>query len=95
DIDAEHARRIGLVNHVHPDQEATLAAARALAAEIAGNAPLVVQGIKDVLNHDREADVAAGLRYVGAWNAAFLPSRDLGEAVQAFLERRPPEFTGE
>ena len=95
DIDAARAERIGLVNDVYPEQDATLAAARALAAEIAGNAPLVVQGVKDVLNNDREAAIAAGLRYVAAWNSAFLPSKDLGEAIQAFLERRPPTFTGE
>jgi enoyl-CoA hydratase len=95
DIDAARAERIGLVNDVYPDQDATLAAARALAADIAANPPLVVQGVKDVLNTKREADVAAGLRYVSTWNAAFLPSKDLGEAVQAFLERRPPGFAGE
>jgi enoyl-CoA hydratase/carnithine racemase len=95
DVDAAHALRIGLVNEVHPTQDEVLAAARTLAAEIADNAPLVVQGIKDVLNSAREADVAAGLRYVSAWNAAFLPSRDLTEAIQAFLERRPPKFMGE
>ncbi|MGW5051837.1 crotonase/enoyl-CoA hydratase family protein [Actinokineospora sp. NPDC004072] len=95
DITAERAREIGLVNDVHPDQQAVLAAARAMAAEIAANPPLVVQGTKDVLNHRREQEVADGLRYVSAWNAAFLPSRDLGEAVQAFLERRPPSFSGE
>jgi enoyl-CoA hydratase len=95
DIDADRALRINLVNDVHPDQAATLDAARALAAEIAGNAPLVVQGVKDVLNNDREAAIAAGLRYVAAWNSAFLPSKDLREAIQSFLERRPPTFTGE
>jgi enoyl-CoA hydratase/carnithine racemase len=95
DIDAERALRIGLVNDVHPDQAASLAAARTLAAEIAANPPLVVQGVKDVLGQQREQQVAAGLRYVSAWNAAFLPSKDLGEAVQAFLERRAPDFQGE
>lgn len=95
DIDAERALRIGLVNDVHPDQAAALDAARRTAAEIAANPPLVVQGTKDVLGHERERRVADGLRYVAAWNAAFLPSKDLGEAVQAFLERRPPEFTGQ
>ncbi|RJQ77850.1 crotonase/enoyl-CoA hydratase family protein [Pseudonocardiaceae bacterium YIM PH 21723] len=95
DIDAARAERIGLVNDVYPDQEAVLAAARELAAEIAGNPPLVVQGTKDVLNQQREPKVAEGLRYVGAWNSAFLPSKDLGEAVTAFMQRRPPEFKGE
>ncbi|SDH87533.1 enoyl-CoA hydratase [Actinokineospora alba] len=95
DIDAERARAINLVNDVHPDQATLLDAARALAAEIAQNPPLVVQGTKDVLGQDRDRRVADGLRYVAAWNSAFLPSKDLGEAVQSFLERRPPNFTGE
>jgi enoyl-CoA hydratase len=94
DIDAARAEKINLVNDVYPDQETLLAAAHELAADIAANPPLVVQGAKDVLNHQREHDIAAGLRYVGAWNAAFLPSEDLGEAVQAFVERRPPKFNG-
>jgi enoyl-CoA hydratase/carnithine racemase len=94
DIDAARAEKIGLVNDVHPDQESVLTAARALAADIAANPPLVVQGVKDVLGQQREPGVAEGLRYVAAWNAAFLPSEDLAEAAQAFLERRAPEFRG-
>ncbi|MFE0020786.1 crotonase/enoyl-CoA hydratase family protein [Amycolatopsis sp. NPDC059021] len=95
DIDAARAEKIGLVNDVHPDQDTLLAEARKLAGEIAVNPPLVVQGVKDVLSTNTERQVADGLRYVSAWNAAFLPSKDLAEAVQAFLARRPPEFTGE
>ncbi|MEC3980874.1 crotonase/enoyl-CoA hydratase family protein [Amycolatopsis sp. H20-H5] len=95
DIDAARAERIGLVNDVYPDQETLLAAARELAGEIAANPPLVVQGVKDVLATNTERQVAEGLRYVSAWNAAFLPSKDLGEAVRAFMERRAPEFKGE
>ncbi|MCA1677045.1 MAG: enoyl-CoA hydratase, partial [Actinobacteria bacterium] len=53
-----------------------------------------VQGVKDVLGCALQDRVAQGLRYVGAWNAAFLASHDLGEALQAFHERRPGNFTG-
>ena len=95
DIDAARAERIGLVNDVYPDRDAALAAARATAADIAANPPLVVQGVKDVVSVNTEEQVRAGLRYVSAWNAAFLPSKDLGEAVQAFVERREPRYSGE
>ena len=95
DIDAARAEKIGLVNEVLPDAEAALAAAHATAAEIAANSPLTVRGIKDVLDEQRTADVAASLRYVAAWNSAFLPSRDLKEAVTAMFEKRPPNFTGD
>jgi enoyl-CoA hydratase len=38
--------------------------------------------------------VADGLRYVSAWNAAFLPSEDLTEALQSVFEKRPPNYQG-
>ncbi len=75
DIDAERAAKIGLVNDVFADQQAALAAARATAAEIAANPPLVVHGVKSVLDHTRSASVDDSLRYVAAWSAAFMPSR--------------------
>jgi enoyl-CoA hydratase len=95
DITAARAEKIGLVNDVFDDADAALAAARATAAEIAANPPLVVQGVKDVLDEQRTADVAASLRYVAAWNSAFLPSKDLTEGISAMFAKRPPEFTGE
>jgi enoyl-CoA hydratase len=95
DIDAARAEKIGLVNEVLPDADSALAAAHATAAEIAANSPLTVRGIKDVLDEQRTDDVAASLRYVAAWNSAFLPSKDLKEAITAMFEKRPPNFTGD
>jgi enoyl-CoA hydratase len=95
DIDAARAEKIGLVNDVYDDAEASLAAARQTADEIAANPPLVVNGIKDVLDQQRVARVSESLRYVAAWNAAFLPSKDLTEGLTATFEKRAPIFTGE
>lgn len=94
DIDAARAKEIGLVNDVLADVEALHAAARSLAADIAANSPLAVQGTKHVLQACEDLSVDQGLDYVAVWNAAFLVSDDLTEAMTAFFEKRPPTFTG-
>ena len=94
DIDAQRAERIGLVNTVHPNRDAALAAARALAQQIASNPPLVVQGVKEILEAERQTQLQPALRYLSVWNAAFLPSDDLDEAICAFEEGRDPTFQG-
>ena len=94
-IDAARAEKIGLVNDVYDDAEASLAAAHQTAAEIAANPPLTVNGIKDVLDQQRIARVSESLRYVAVWNAAMSAlqgphrghHRDLREA-RAELHRR-------
>ncbi len=94
DISAERAKEIGLVNDVTADADSVLKAARALAAEIAANSPVAVQGTKAVLAANEGRTVAEGLDYVATWNAGMLASDDLVEAVTAFMEKRTPKFTG-
>jgi enoyl-CoA hydratase len=94
DIDAARASEIGLLNKVFPDADATHEAVLELARQIASNSPLVVQGIKTVLAANEGRSTADALEYVARWNAAHLPSDDLMEALAAFLEKRPPDFSG-
>jgi enoyl-CoA hydratase len=94
DITASRAAEIGLVNHLHPTREATHNAADTMAREIAANPPLTIRGIKDVLQHGEGKTVAEGLAYVATWNAAFLQSEDLAEAISAFMAKRSPAFKG-
>jgi Delta3,5-Delta2,4-dienoyl-CoA isomerase len=95
DITAQRAREIGLVNDVYRSAQALWAAAGALAAEIAANSLLAVQGSKAVLRAGEGRTVAEGLEYVALWNTSFLKSNDLREAVTAFLEKRASTFKGE
>lgn len=94
DIDSKRALEIGLVNQVHPDRDSMYQAAQELAAEIAGNSPLVVQGIKKVLAANDGRTVTESLDYVAQWNSSFLLSNDLIEATNAFFEKRSPDFMG-
>ncbi len=95
DIDAARAEHMGLVNQVYPDQESLLAGAREWANQIASNSPLAVQGAKAVLAAEQGRSLSEALDYVALWNTAFLESADLTEAMSAFMERRPPRFTGD
>jgi enoyl-CoA hydratase len=94
DVTAAEAEQMGLVGHVYEDRESLWKAADDLANEIAANSPLAVQGSKAVLGATEHMSIDEALDYVSVWNAAFLHSNDLQEAVRAFLEKRPPEYDG-
>ena len=95
DIDADRARSIGLVNDIFEGgADGVAKAAHGLAAEIASNSPLAVQGTKAVLAANDGRTVAEGLEYVAWWNSLYLRSDDLTEAMTAFFEKRTPKFTG-
>jgi enoyl-CoA hydratase len=95
DFAADEARDMGLVSRVFADADATYDAALDIAGDIAANSPLAVQGAKAVLSAGEGRSVEENLDYIALWNTAFLHSNDFVEATMAFLEKRPPDFTGE
>lgn len=92
-IDAATAERRGLVQLVVPAAELD-ATARAVAAEIAANAPLAVQGIKRAVDAYADAALPAALDRAAMTAALTLTSRDASEGYGAKAARRPPHFTG-
>ncbi len=94
-IPANRALQFQLVNEVYSDKDAMLIGAREMASEIAGNSPLTVQGVKQVLQYSEEHSTEEGLDYVAQWNASRLRTNDLVEAVTAFMEKRDPVFKGD
>lgn len=94
DVGAAEALAMGLVNAVCESPEELFEKAHALARQIADNPPRTVEGVKVVLNRQISGAVSDGLDHVATWNSAFLASEDLGEAVSAFVARRPPAFKG-
>jgi enoyl-CoA hydratase/carnithine racemase len=92
-IDAEEAHRLGLCERLvdDPDLEA---AAGALAAGIAGQPPLAVQGAKRAIDQGRVLPVEEGLVIEAEQQAVCLRSADLREALAAFVEQREPRYDG-
>src|SRR5215207_2431086 len=92
-ISAEEAREIGLVNRVVAEGEA-LDAARELAGEIAANGPLAVRHAKAAANRSLDVDLISGLEYEADQFALLFATEDAREGMNAFGEKRKPEFEG-
>lgn len=92
-IDAAEAERIGLVSRVVPHEE-LLPVALELASTIAANPPLAVQALKRGLREALDPDWAALGTWVSETLGALFQTADHREGVAAFLEKRPPSFTG-
>lgn len=92
-IDAETASDWGLISRLVP-AEVLMAEALRLAERIATAAPLAVRGAKRLLQGSYRSSLDQALEEAASWQAILHHSRDHHEAVAAFLERRPPNFTG-
>lgn len=93
-FDASRAQRIQLVNDVYDDPETLYKKAMEMAAEIAGNPPLAVQGAKEVMCFGEDAGLEESLHYNAARSSMIIPSEDLFEAVSAYLQKRKGNFKG-
>lgn len=89
----ERFAELGLVSRVVP-ADAVLAEARGLAERIGQNAPLAVRGSRRAIRAGRDADTATRWDLVQRELAALLSTEDFAEGPRAFVEKRPPRWTG-
>ena len=90
-IDAEQALAWGIVDRVVPREE-LVGAGEEFAGQFDQSAPLAIAAVKRVI--DGMHDIDRGLQ-MEAWAVSQLvKTEDFQEAVQAFMEKRPPEFKG-
>lgn len=92
-IDAARAHQLGLVNVLCEAGEA-LDKARELAGRIEANAPVAVRASRQVVLAAMTEDEDTGWRLSAEAMAKAMSSEDSKEGLVAFIEKRPPQWTG-
>jgi enoyl-CoA hydratase len=92
-IDAAEALRVGLVNYVVPAAD-VMPKAEALARIVAGNGPLAVRRIKETVLRGSGMTLDEGYAIEDESWRIVLASDDAKEGPRAFVEKRPPRYTG-
>ncbi len=92
-IGAHEARAAGLVSRVVPP-ELCVEEAKRLAREIAGRPPLAVRLAKEAVLQAFETTLEGGLMFERKCFHMLFGTEDKREGIRAFLEKRPPKFTG-
>ena len=92
-IDAAEAERIGLVARIVPAPDLVEEAMK-MAEKIASLPRAAVMMVKETVNRAEETPLAEGLRFERRLFQALFATQDQKEGMAAFLEKRPPKFSG-
>lgn len=92
-INAKHALQAGLISEICVD-ELVVERAQKIAQRIATHAPLAVRAAKASLIHSQENHLAEGLQLERQYFVALAGTEDRREGIDAFFEKRKPQFTG-
>ena len=93
-IPAQEAHRIGLINHVVPTDQLEKFT-RDFADKVASKSPLALAAAKASINIGAEMDRERGIEYALKEFLLLFASKDQKEGMKAFVEKRPPVFTGQ
>lgn len=97
-VGGQTALEMGLVNRAVEQNQTGDAAYRealSLAREIQPQAPIAVRMAKMAMNRGVEVDMTTAMAIERMCYARVIPTRDRQEGMAAFIEKRPPRYTGE
>jgi enoyl-CoA hydratase/carnithine racemase len=92
-LSAAESLALGLTSEVVPAED-LMARARAVAAEIAANAPLAVQSAKRLMRMGMEERFNDHVHHVYLQFLQLVRTQDFREGMTSFLEKRPADFKG-
>ena len=92
-IDAQKASDLGLLHRVVPHEE-TMEEANKIATKIAKTPPVAIQMAKLALNAANDVDTQSGLLMEAMCFGNAFATEDRAEGLNAFLEKRKPQFKG-
>ncbi|TPE68391.1 enoyl-CoA hydratase-related protein [Halalkalibacterium halodurans] len=92
-VAAEEAQRLGIILEVC-DSKHLLTEAVRLAEKVSVNGPLAVIQAKYAIHYGCQTDLHTGLAIEAKAYETIIPTEDRLEALQAFKEKRPPQFKG-
>eukprot|EP00871_Galdieria_phlegrea_P003773 jgi/Galph1/4397/GphlegSOOS_G3117.1 len=94
-IGPEEALALGLVEKTAQGQETALSCALDLAKKMLSTGPLALRLAKLAIRNGSQVDILRGFEFEDASYARVVPTKDRREALQAFAEKRKPQYRGE
>ena len=92
-IDAEEAKRIGLVSYAVGIDEFSSIVDK-VADQLARAGPIAARYTKEAIARANDVTLADGMRIEADLSILLHTTMDRAEGIQSFLERRPPRFLG-
>jgi enoyl-CoA hydratase/carnithine racemase len=92
-IDAHEAERIGIVNKVVPEEQFN-GVVREWAQKLASKSPVIMRLGKEAMFRQQDMDLEQALEYLRSQLSLAMTTEDIVEGVQAFFEKREPQWKG-